>query len=194
MDKLAEPLAPSDDHYQTLGVPRTATPDQIRLAYRRAVKICHPDHNHNDPKAAKLFRELTTAYKALRDPEQRLALDTALGIGHTFRPWYASEKKAEDQAREIDPSLQGFHKTAATLASDGLSASEVAGKLIEADCAYETAWEIAWQARHDQMSMRMEYADSSRSTLRPSQAEGSWHPHQNTLWEKLRHSVSRIFS
>ncbi len=194
MDKLSEPLAKSDNHYPTLGVAQTATPEQIRLAYRRAVKICHPDHNHNDPKAANLFRELTTAYKALRDPEQRLALDSALGISHTFRPWYSSEKKNNSADRTIEPALEGFHKAAATLASDGLSASEIAGKLIEAKCAYETAWEIAWQARHDQMSMRMEYADSSKPQVPAAQSEGLWHPHQNTLWEKLRQSVSRLFS
>ncbi len=194
MDNRSETLAELDNHYQTLGVAENATPDQIRLAYRRAVKICHPDHNHNDPKAAKLFRELTTAYKALRDPEKRLALDSALGISQGYRPWYASQNQTSEADRPIDPTLKGFHATAAKLASDGLSASQVANKLIEANCAYETAWEIAWQARHDQMSMRMAFADRRAPVHQQAPGAGSWQPHENTLWEKLRLGVARIFS
>lgn len=194
MEHQSQTPAEIDNHYQTLGVSESATPEQIRLAYRRAVKICHPDHNHNDPKAAKLFRELTTAYKALRDPEQRLALDSALGISQGYRPWYSSPQKPAKADRPIDPALKGFHATAAKLASDGLSAAEVAGELIEANCAYETAWEIAWQARHDQMSMRMAFADRNAPTIQPAPGAGSWQPHENTLWEKLRLGVSRIFS
>lgn len=183
------------NHYATLGVAETATPDQIRLAYRRAIRICHPDHNHNDPAAAALFRELTSAYKILRDPEQRMAFDSSLGMGHSFRPWYSSDAEAGEYSHVSDPALKPFETTAQTLASNGLSASEIAASLIEADCRYEAAWEIAWQSRHDQMARQMKAIDPAGPTTDAMpHDDGHWHPHRNTLWEKLRFRVSRIFS
>lgn len=182
------------NYYEALGVPEKSTPEQIRLAYRRAVKICHPDHNHNDPAATQLFRELTAAYKVLRDPEQRMSFDSSLGLGHAFRPWYSPDKHSEDHQGNSDPAMQPFLATAATLASNGLSASEVAASLIEDQCPYESAWEIAWQARHDQMAAHMTYSHSGGQSAQLTASDGGWHPHHNTLWEKVRQGVSRIFN
>jgi len=179
-------------HYETLGVAETATPDQIRLAYRRAIRICHPDHNHNDPAAAALFRDLTSAYKILRDPEQRMALDASLGMGSVFRPWYSSQSEADEYSHVTDPALKPFETTAQTLASNGLSASEIAASLIEAECPYEAAWEMAWQARHDQMARNIKTAEPGGRTDATHHDDGHWHPHRSTLWEKLRVRVSRI--
>ncbi|MFK7966318.1 MAG: J domain-containing protein [Burkholderiaceae bacterium] len=182
------------NHYATLGVAETATPDQIRLAYRRAIRICHPDHNHNDPAAAALFRELTSAYKILRDPEQRMSFDASLGMGHSFRPWYSPESGTGESSHVSDPALKPFETTAQTLASNGLSASEIASSLIETECPYEAAWEIAWQARHDQMARQMKTAEMGPREDSMHHDDGHWHPHRNTLWEKLRFRVSRIFN
>jgi DnaJ-class molecular chaperone len=54
------------DHRKTLGVSGNSTPDEIKAAYRKLAKLHHPDNNSNDPEAARKFREVTDAYKALK--------------------------------------------------------------------------------------------------------------------------------
>ncbi|MEM0128845.1 MAG: molecular chaperone DnaJ [Thermoplasmata archaeon] len=64
------------DLYEVLGVPRTATPEEIRQAYRRLARQYHPDMNQADPKAAEeKFKELSEAYEVLADPERRRRYD-----------------------------------------------------------------------------------------------------------------------
>lgn len=55
------------DHRKTLGVSQDATADEIKAAYRKLAKQYHPDTNSGDPDAARKFREVTEAYKALND-------------------------------------------------------------------------------------------------------------------------------
>jgi DnaJ-class molecular chaperone len=65
----------SDDPYQALGVPRTATQDDIRKAYKKNAKKSHPDLNPGDPEAAARFKAAASAYDLLKDPEQRARFD-----------------------------------------------------------------------------------------------------------------------
>ncbi|WP_104089591.1 J domain-containing protein [Arthrobacter sp. GMC3] len=58
-------------HYQVLGVSSTATEREIKIAYRKAARITHPDHG-GDPA---VFRKVTEAYEVLIDPAKRLAYD-----------------------------------------------------------------------------------------------------------------------
>jgi len=53
-----------------LGVGEEATQDEIKVAYRRAAKTCHPDVNKNDPEANKKFINVKEAYEELQKPEQ----------------------------------------------------------------------------------------------------------------------------
>lgn len=65
------------DHYIVLGIPRGASTEQIKTAYRRGAKRLHPDAcggTHPDA-----FRELTDAYETLSDEKKRRAYDAALG-------------------------------------------------------------------------------------------------------------------
>ena len=55
----------SDDPYQVLGVPRGATPEQIRRAYRRLVLLHHPDRNPGDAGATARFLRVSQAYQTL---------------------------------------------------------------------------------------------------------------------------------
>jgi molecular chaperone DnaJ len=63
------------DHYETLGVGRNATPEELKAAFRRLAAQHHPDRNPNDPKAALRFKEINAAYQVLSDPQRRAMYD-----------------------------------------------------------------------------------------------------------------------
>ena len=68
--------AGTKDYYQLLGVPETASADDIKKAYRKLAKQYHPDANQNDPKAAEKFKEIGEAYAVISDPDKRKQYDT----------------------------------------------------------------------------------------------------------------------
>ena len=68
-------MAQQRDYYQVLGVPETATTDQIKKAFRRLAKLHHPDRNPNNPQAADRFKEISEAHDVLSDVEKRKKYD-----------------------------------------------------------------------------------------------------------------------
>lgn len=63
------------DYYETLGVTKTATEDQIKKAYRKLARKFHPDLNPNDKEANKKFQQINEANEVLSDPEKRKKYD-----------------------------------------------------------------------------------------------------------------------
>lgn len=71
------------DYYQILGVPRNATDDEIKKAYRRLAKKHHPDVTKGGKESEEKFKEISEAYNVLSDPDQRKKYDMfgAYGAG-----------------------------------------------------------------------------------------------------------------
>jgi curved DNA-binding protein len=65
----------AEDYYDTLGVARTASADDISKAYRQLARKYHPDLNPDDPKAKGKFQQVQTAFDVLNDPKKREMYD-----------------------------------------------------------------------------------------------------------------------
>ncbi|MCS7081829.1 MAG: J domain-containing protein [Bacteroidetes bacterium] len=64
-----------EDYYAILGVPETATEEDIKRAYRKLALRYHPDRNPGNKEAEERFKKITEAYSVLSDPEKRREYD-----------------------------------------------------------------------------------------------------------------------
>ncbi len=60
-------MAPSGDPYKVLGISRSASDQELRSAYRRLVRLHHPDHNGGSLESARRFEEVQEAYSRIRE-------------------------------------------------------------------------------------------------------------------------------
>lgn len=83
-----------EDFYAILEVTSTATQEEIKLAYRKAVVKYHPDLHKDDPQAHKKMSEVNEAYETLGDPAKRNNYDSG-GIGaYAFSDFFAQARPA----------------------------------------------------------------------------------------------------
>lgn len=71
----ANMAAPKHDYYETLGVDRKASADDVRKAYRKLARKYHPDLNPGDKSSEERFKNVQEAYDVLSDPKKRQMFD-----------------------------------------------------------------------------------------------------------------------
>ncbi|KAG2775257.1 hypothetical protein Pcac1_g13910 [Phytophthora cactorum] len=61
----------SDDYFEVLNLPRSASASDVKRAYRKLAVQWHPDKNRSSPRAEEFFKKISEAYEVLSDPEKR---------------------------------------------------------------------------------------------------------------------------
>lgn len=87
------------DYYKVLGLPNTATQDDIKKAYRKLARKYHPDVNPNAEEAKKSFQQINEANEVLSDPEKRKKYDQ---YGKDWEHAEAYEEAKKQKARQGD--------------------------------------------------------------------------------------------
>lgn len=93
------------DYYKILGIDKTATPKEIKNAYRKLARKYHPDLNPNDKDAKRNFQQINEANEVLSDPEKRKKFDQ---YGKDWQHAEQFEKTKKQQAQASGSQRQQF--------------------------------------------------------------------------------------
>ncbi len=91
------------DPYIVLGIPRSASDEEVRTAYRRLVKATHPDHNGGSPEAAKRFEAVQEAYAEIQRMRRTGATGPASGRARERSRTTSAPPRAQEAA---DPAVE----------------------------------------------------------------------------------------
>ncbi len=106
------------DYYEVLGVPRTASNDDIKSAYRKMAMKYHPDRNPGDKKAEDSFKEAAEAYEVLSDQQKRSRYDQ---MGHAANDFGNSAGGAGFEGMDMDDIFGNFSDVFGDLFAGGAS-------------------------------------------------------------------------
>jgi len=103
-------LDTASDYYSVLGIKPSATQEEVKRAYRKAVFRYHPDRNPGDSESADKFKQVLDAYEVLSDSNQRAKYD------QVARPAQNESEAEEEPAKEESTQFgadsgNGFHFT-----------------------------------------------------------------------------------
>ncbi|MDP1622661.1 MAG: J domain-containing protein [Bacteroidales bacterium] len=101
------------DYYKILGIKKSATPGEIKSAYRKLARRLHPDLNPNDKDSKRKFQEINEANEVLSDPEKRRKYDQ-----HGEHWQHADEFKNAQQSRQQSPGSRGTRYSEASSGGD----------------------------------------------------------------------------
>jgi DnaJ-class molecular chaperone len=107
------------DYYKILGVPKTATPKEIKAAYRKLARKYHPDVNKGDAKAEARFKEINEANEVLSDPAKRQRYDTLGSDWQSYGPPPGRPGAAGGRVVYEDEDLGGFSEFFRTIFGGG---------------------------------------------------------------------------
>ena len=98
------------DYYDVLGVNKSATPDQIKSAYRKLAVKHHPDKNKGDKAAEEKFKEASEAYHVLSNSERKQSYDSfghaARDMVKVLRAWgYEASRKIKTNMQRMAPQV-----------------------------------------------------------------------------------------
>ncbi len=93
------------DYYKILGIDKTATPKDVKTAYRKLARKYHPDLNPNDKDAKNKFQEINEANEVLSDPEKRKKYDQ---YGKEWQHADEFEKQKQYQEQSAGSHATGF--------------------------------------------------------------------------------------
>ena len=92
------------DYYQTLGVSKNASQDEVKKAFRKLARQLHPDRNPGDKASEERFKEVNQAYETLSDPEKRKQYDELSRLG-AFGPGGGGFRPGQGGFGGVDPRI-----------------------------------------------------------------------------------------
>ncbi|HTC00639.1 MAG TPA: J domain-containing protein [Ferruginibacter sp.] len=95
------------DYYKALDVPKTASAEDIKKAYRKLARKLHPDLNPNDKEAHKKFQQINEANEVLSDPEKRKKYDQ-YGKDWQHGDQYAQAARSQQRSRDANSGFNNF--------------------------------------------------------------------------------------
>ncbi len=163
------------DYYKILGVPRDATKEQIKRAYRKLARKYHPDVS-KEPDAEARFKEVNEAHEVLHDPEKRAAYDrlgSAWQSGQEFRPPPGAETRFYNYESGPDLGAGGFSDFFEALFGHGLggAADSMRARAMDQTARVEVALEDSFHGATRTLHLDMPKMD----------AQGRLHNHRRSL-------------